>query len=212
MLNRPPLIEPDTLWRPMQSQNGPPIFPLDYDGFPIPDMLGGASTAEFNLSQHLGNDVLFPLAPLQQPAHLLPNLGMEMNGLSYGRSVLASAPPQPNHRSGQHLLDQATAPVSDREPLYSVSSRSLPEMSSRESFKHEQSGSKQQHSLTTKEIVREQNRKAAARFRQRQKARILPWMFFLPWHCALCASMLRDVEGGKPYLYAPRLVKLISPC
>lgn len=175
----------------MQSQNGPPIFPLDYDGFPIPDMLGGVSTADFNLCQNLGNDVLFPLAPLQQPAHLLPNLGMDMNGLSHGRSLLASAPPQPNHRSGQHLLDQATAPVSDREPLYSVSSRSLPEMTSRESFKHEQSGSKQQHSLTTKEIVREQNRKAAARFRQRQKARTTPRPGILSCHGNLLCVLQR---------------------
>ncbi len=153
----------------MQSQNGPPIYPLDYDGFQIPDMLGGASATEFPLTQHLGTDVLFPLAPLQQPVHLLPNLSMEMNGLSYGRGMLLSTPPQYNHRSGQHM-DLATAPpVSDREPLHSVSSRSLPEMTSRESFKFEQNGSKQQHSLTTKEIVREQNRKAAARFRQRQK-------------------------------------------
>ncbi|EIE20867.1 hypothetical protein COCSUDRAFT_57414 [Coccomyxa subellipsoidea C-169] len=45
-------------------------------------------------------------------------------------------------------------------------------MTSRESFKFEQNGSKQQHSLTTKEIVREQNRKAAARFRQRQKDKL----------------------------------------
>ena len=152
----------------MQSQNGPPIYPLDYDGFHISEMLGGASTAEFPLSQHLGNDVLFPLAPLQQPAHLMPCLSMETNGL-FGRNLLASAPAHLNLRSGHHMLDLPTVPASDMEPLNSVSSRSLPETVSRDSFRSEHTGTKQQHSLTTKEIVREQNRKAAARFRQRQK-------------------------------------------
>lgn len=152
----------------MQSQNGPPIYPLDYDGFHISDMLGGVSTAEFSLSQQLGNDALFPLAPLQQPAHLLPTIGMDMNGMPYGRGMMASSSPHVTIRSDQNLLDVSSVPVSDREPLPSVSSRSLPEMISRESFKADHSGSRQQH-LSTKEIVREQNRKAAARFRQRQK-------------------------------------------
>lgn len=135
------------------------------------EMLGGASAAEFPLSQHLGNDVLFPLAPLQQPAHLMPCLSMDANGLTYGRNLLASAPAHLNLRSGHHMLDLPTVPASDMEPLNSVSSRSLPETVSRDSFKSEHTGTKQQHNLTTKEIVREQNRKAAARFRQRQKVR-----------------------------------------
>lgn len=134
-------------------------------------MLGVASTAEFPLSQHLGNDVLFPLAPLQQPANMMSCLSVDANGLSYGRSFLASAPPHLNLRSGHHTLDLPTVPASDIEPLNSLSSRSLPETISRDSFKSDHSGTKQHPNLTTKEIVREQNRKAAARFRQRQKVR-----------------------------------------
>ncbi|CAL8467919.1 g7457 [Coccomyxa elongata] len=70
------------------------------------------------------------------------------------------------------MLDLPTVPASDIEPLNSLSSRSLPETISRDSFKSDHSGAKQHPNLTTKEIVREQNRKAAARFRQRQKDKL----------------------------------------
>lgn len=151
----------------------PPIYPLDCDVLQMHDVLGPASTAELSLSQ-LQNDALFPLAPLQQSDLILNSQGMDANGMQFGRDGRGAGGLPFSVRSGQAhaLLDLGAFPISERQPLPSTSSRSLPDLPFRESLKLQQSTAKQ--SFTTKEIVREQNRRAAARFRQRQKVRHNP--------------------------------------
>jgi hypothetical protein len=147
-----------------------PLYQLDCDAFQMPDVIGPASTAEIPMSQ-LSSDVLFQLAPLQHSDLVLQAQGIDVNDVLFARDARGSAPPPLTMLSGQShaLLDPGSFSVGDRQTqLASVSSRSLPELHSRDSLKLQ---NPVKPSFATKETVREQNRRAAARFRQRQKVK-----------------------------------------
>ena len=158
-----------------------PFNSLEYDPFIISDaMLGPPPNGNFSLPHHAD---AFPMPPLQAPQSLHdPDLGM--NSFAALASTMGMGTSSASHDAGllQPHLDLAV-PSSDRQPLPTRSfSRSLPEMGgpSRASIQDPSSASqpsahssKTQHSLSNKEVVREQNRRAAARFRQRQKVGII---------------------------------------
>ena len=153
----------------MHKHGIPPINPLDFDPFIISDaMLGPAHSAEFHLPQ---TEPLFSLPPLQPPLHL-NDTAVGMNGYrSMSNGVGTSSGSSGSQVAGLHL-DLAVSPQGQPLPTRSFS-RSLPDLGPPRCTIHEQPQSPKRphsHALSNKEIVREQNRRAAARFRQRQKA------------------------------------------
>ena len=158
----------------MQRQNGAPHYPIDYETFALSEMLGQASTADFPA---IASEGLFPLPIPHQSSAFTADLGCV--SLPNGRGVSFSLPRQSNMRVGhpQATLDFSSLQQSVRDTLQPVPSRSLPEYITRDRL-HEQNDDSPRGNegsrgiqLSTKEIVREQNRRAAARFRQRQKVR-----------------------------------------
>ena len=153
----------------MQRQNRVPQYPLDYEPFALSDMLGPASTADFPA---ISSDGLFSLPIPHQSSGCIADLGRKaLHGARGGSCSLSQAS---NVRSGhpQATLDFSSLQQSDRESLQPVPSRSLPEYLNRDKNIDRQDSPPDNDSrihLSTKEIVREQNRRAAARFRQRQK-------------------------------------------
>lgn len=159
----------------MHTHGVPPLGSLEYDPFIISDaMLGPPPNGNFSLPHHADP---FPMPPLQ-PTHD-PDLGLNAFAAlasTMGMGMVASSARQEAGLLQPHL---DLAIPSDRQPLPTRSfSRSLPEMGGPlRSAIQDLSGasqpsaqsSKMQHSLSNKEVVREQNRRAAARFRQRQK-------------------------------------------
>ncbi|CAK0770229.1 hypothetical protein CVIRNUC_003746 [Coccomyxa viridis] len=137
------------------------------------DMPGLASTADFPT---IGNEGLFPLAIPHQSSGYTADLGR--NGFHSGRggAFSLSQPSSMRVSHPQASLDFSSLPQSIRETLQPMPSRSLPEYLSRDKFRGDQPDSPTEKDprvhLSTKEIVREQNRRAAARFRQRQKDKL----------------------------------------
>ena len=158
----------------MQRQNVAPHYPIDYETFALSEMLGPASTAKFPPT---GNEGLFPLPIPHQSSAFTADLGR--NSLPIGRGGSFSLPRQGNMRIShpQATLDFSSLQQSVRETLQPVPSRSLPEYLTRDNFREQNDDSPRDNEgsrsiqVSTKEIVREQNRRAAARFRQRQKVR-----------------------------------------
>jgi len=153
----------------MQRQNGVPNYPLDYEAFALSEMLGPASTADFPA---IGSEGLFPLPIPHQPSGYTADLGR--NGLQGGRggSFSMSQPSNMRSRHPPATLDFSSLQQSVRDALQPMPSRSLPEYLTRDKIRDCQDSPTDTDSrlhLSTKEIVREQNRRAAARFRQRQK-------------------------------------------
>ena len=146
-----------------------PHHPLDYEAFALSDMLGPASTADFPA---IGSEGLFPLPIPHQSSGCTADLGRK--GLQGARASSFSLSQPSNMRSNhpQATLDFSSLHQSDRDTLQPMPSRSLPEYLTRDKIRDRQDsppdGDSRIH-LSTKEIVREQNRRAAARFRQRQK-------------------------------------------
>ena len=162
----------------MHTHGVPTFNSLEYDPFIISDaMLGPPPNGNFSLPHHADP---FPMPPLQAPQSMSdPDLGMSAFAAlasTMGMGVSASSASQDAGLLQPHL---DLAIPSDRQPLPTRSfSRSLPEMGgpSRASIQDPSGASqpsahssKTQHSMSNKEVVREQNRRAAARFRQRQK-------------------------------------------
>ena len=150
----------------MHKHSIPPISSLDFDPFVISDaMLGPATHGDFSLPH---SEPLFALPALAAPLSLHDG-ALSVNGFrsmsnGSGSSSQTVGLLQPH-------LDLAVA--SEAQPLPTRSfSRSLPEIGVSRSAIEEQPTSPKRphnHTLSNKEIVREQNRRAAARFRQRQK-------------------------------------------
>ena len=158
-----------------RPQNGVSSYPLDYESFAMADMPGLASTADFPT---IGSEGLFPLAIPHQSSGYTADLGR--NGFHSGRggAFSLSQPSSMRVSHPQASLDFSSLPQSIRETLQPMPSRSLPEYLSRDKFRGDQPDSPTEKDprvhLSTKEIVREQNRRAAARFRQRQKVPVWP--------------------------------------
>lgn len=155
--------------RSMQRQNGVPHYPLDYEPFALSEMLGPSSTADF---PPIGSEGLFPLPIPHQYSGNTADSGR--NGLQGGRggSFSMSQPHSMRSRHPQATLDFSSLQQSVRDSLQPMPSRSLPEYLNREKIRNRQDSPPEDDSrthLSTKEVVREQNRRAAARFRQRQK-------------------------------------------
>lgn len=150
----------------MHKHGIPPISSLDFDPFVLSDaMLGPPPNGDFSLPH---TEPLFALPALAAPLSLHDS-ALGMNGFrsmsnGSGSSSQTVGLLQPH-------LDLAVA--SEAQPLPTRSfSRSLPDTGVLRSAVQEQPTSPKRphnHTLSNKEIVREQNRRAAARFRQRQK-------------------------------------------
>ena len=153
----------------MQRQNRVPHYPLDYEAFALSDMLGPASTADFPA---ISSDGLFSLPIPHQSSGCTADLGRKALHGARGGSFSLSQPSNVRPSHPQATLDFSSLQHSDRESLQPVPSRSLPEYLTREKIIDREDSPPVNDSrihLSTKEVVREQNRRAAARFRQRQK-------------------------------------------
>lgn len=157
----------------MQRQNRVPHYPLDYEAFALSDMLGPPSTADFPA---IGSEGLFPLPIPHQSSGCTADLGRKGLLGARGGSFSLSQPSNVRSSHPQAALDFSSLQQSDRDTLQPVPSRSLPEFLTRDKIRDRQDSPPENLDdsrihLSTKEIVREQNRRAAARFRQRQKVR-----------------------------------------